>query len=124
MHNGMRPQDIVILPKITTIHNEGWQLKDLPSSLYISNSEVSESLERSVYAELIDFEKRHVRRGNLLDFPTHGVKYVFSAQAGMLIRGVPTAHSHHFMRVFISSEQAYVWPSASGIKLDFLSHIF
>lgn len=116
-HNGMRPQDIVILLKITTIHNDDWQLKDLASSLYISNSEISESLERSVYAELIDFEKRNVRRGNLLDFITHGMKYVFPAQAGMLVRGVPTAHSHPFMQAFISSEQAYVWPSASGTVL-------
>lgn len=113
-HNGMRPQDIVILLKVTTMCGVNWHLKDLANSLYISNSEISESLERSVYANLIDFEKRNVYRGNLLDFLIYGMKYVFPAQAGILTRGVPTAHSHFFMQSFVSSEQAYVWPSYSG----------
>ncbi|QQT27641.1 hypothetical protein [Sphingobacterium spiritivorum] len=116
-HNGMRPQDIVVLVKISTIHYENWQLKDLANSLYISNSEISESLERSAYAGLIDFGKRNVHRGNLLNFLIHGMKYVFPAQAGILTRGVPTAHSHPFMQSFISSEQSYVWPSSSGSVL-------
>ncbi|MGK9118087.1 hypothetical protein [Olivibacter jilunii] len=116
-HNGMRPQDIVILLKIITMRNGNWQLKDLANSLYISNSEVSESLERSQYAGLVDFEKRNVQRGNLLDFLFHGMKYVFPARAGVLTRGVSTAHSHPFMQAFISSDQAYVWPSASGTTL-------
>ncbi|QIH37283.1 hypothetical protein G6053_29705 [Sphingobacterium sp. DR205] len=110
----MRPQDIVILVKIATILSDDWQLKDLASSLYISNSEISESLERRAYADLIDFNKRNVRRGNFLDFLIHGMKYVFPAQAGNLVRGIPTAHSHPFMHKFISSGQAYVWPSALG----------
>ncbi|NGM61096.1 hypothetical protein G5B30_04095 [Sphingobacterium sp. SGG-5] len=113
-HNGMRPQDMVILLKIVTMDGENWQLKDLANSLHISNSEVSESLERSLYAYLIDFEKRHVQRGNLIDFLLHGMKYVFPAQPGILTRGIPTAHSHPFMQSFMSSEQAYVWPSSSG----------
>lgn len=113
-HNGMRPQDIVILLKIVIIDNANWQLKDLANSLFISNSEVSESLERSRYAGIIDFEKRNVYREALLDFLIYGMKYVFPARAGILTRGVPTAHSHPYMQTFFSSEQAYVWPSASG----------
>lgn len=113
----MRPQDIVILVKILIMEDTNWQLKDLASSLYISNSEISESLERSAYAGLIDFGKRNVHRSNLVDFLIHGMKYVFPAQAGILTRGVPTAHSHPFMQSFISSEQAYVWPSATGTVL-------
>lgn len=96
------------------MYNESWQLKDLANSLYISNSEVSESLERSVYAGLIDFGKRKVHRGNLLDFLIYGMKYVFPVQPGILARGLPTAHSHPFLQTFISSDQAYVWPSPSG----------
>lgn len=113
-HNGMRPQDIVILLKIITLDNKNWQLKDLANLLHISNSEVSESLDRSLYAGLIDFEKRHVQRANFIDFLVHGMKYVFPAHPGIFTRGVPTAHSHPFMQVFIKSEQAYVWPSSSG----------
>lgn len=113
----MRPQDIVILMKITTMDSESWQLKDVANSLYISNSEVSESLERSLYAGLVDYDKRNVQRGNLLDFLVHGMKYVFPAKPGTIVRGMPTAHSHSFMKEFISSEQAYVWASAEGSVL-------
>ncbi|MFD2744739.1 hypothetical protein [Sphingobacterium populi] len=116
-HNGMRPQDIVILSKILTIKDESWQFKDLAHSLQISNSEISESLERSVYAGLIDFGKRNINRGNLFDFFIYGMKYVFPAHPGVLTRGVPTAHSHPFLKSFISSNQAYVWPLSSGSVL-------
>ncbi len=113
-HSGMRPQDLVILLKIVNLQDESWLFKDLANALYISNSEISESLERSLYANLIDFEKRHVNRGNFIDFLIHGMKYVFPASPGILTRGIPTAHSHSFMKEFISSNQDYVWPSATG----------
>lgn len=116
-HNGMRPQDIVILLKILTIQYKAWHLKDLARSLNISNSEISESLERSAYAQLIDFEKRNVQRGNLLDFLIYGMKYVFPAKAGILTRGIPTAHSHPYIQKFIMSSEAFVWPSSSGLVL-------
>ncbi|RFS19051.1 hypothetical protein DVR12_25480 [Chitinophaga silvatica] len=110
----MRPQDLVILLKIITKGENPWQLKDLSNSLYISNSEVSESLERSLYANLIDFDKKNVNRGNFLDFLLFGMKYVFPAKAGILTRGEPTAHSHPFMKEYISSDYAYVWASSTG----------
>lgn len=113
-HHGTRPQDIVVLIKILTMDDGDWQLKDLANALFISNSEISESLERSAYAGLIDFLKRNVHRGNLLDFLFYGLKYVFPAQPGILARGFPAAHSHPFLQSFISSDQAYVWPSPSG----------
>ncbi len=47
-HNGMRPQDVVILLKITTlVKDQNWRFSDLAAWLYISPAEVSESLERS-----------------------------------------------------------------------------
>ena len=41
-HSGMRPQDVVILLKITAKGNNPWLMKDLSSELEISASEVSE----------------------------------------------------------------------------------
>jgi predicted transcriptional regulator len=46
-HNGMRPHDVVILLKIIALDNENWMMKDIANTLYISSSEVSESLNRS-----------------------------------------------------------------------------
>ena len=58
----MRPQDIVILLKIIALESSNWQLKDLASSLYISPSEISESLNRIAIAGLIDHNKRRINR--------------------------------------------------------------
>jgi len=110
----MRPQDIVILLKILALGDAEWQLKDLSNSLYISISEVSESLERSQFANLLDYQKKRVNRQNLMDFLLFGVKYVFPLQPGILTRGIPTAHSHPFMKQSISSESSFVWPYADG----------
>jgi predicted transcriptional regulator len=48
-HQGVRPHDIVVLLKIISL-DKNWLNKDLASSLYISNSEISESLNRSMIA--------------------------------------------------------------------------
>jgi hypothetical protein len=50
-HNGMRPQDIVLLLKILTVPAPDWQYRALAASLYLSISEVSESLNRSHIAQ-------------------------------------------------------------------------
>ena len=43
-HIGIRPQDIVILVKILSFGQQSWLAKDLAISLFLSGSEVSESL--------------------------------------------------------------------------------
>jgi len=40
-HNGMRPQDIVVLSKIFLLENSEWRISDLAHSLKISSSEIS-----------------------------------------------------------------------------------
>lgn len=113
-HNGMRPQDVVILLKIIALNNSDWRLIDVAGELEISVSEVSESLNRSVAAGLIDYKKKAVKRMNLMEFIEHGLKYVFPQQPGTLVRGVPTAHAHPSVRNVFVSEMDYVWPDQKG----------
>jgi hypothetical protein len=113
-HNGMRPQDIAILVKIISLKNEKWQLSSLSSSLFISISEVSESLNRSRKAKLIDFEKKKINCQNLMEFLEHGIKYVFPQYPGSMVRGIPTAHSHPFIKKHFTSEINFVWPDTKG----------
>lgn len=110
----MRPQDIAILLKIISLRNENWQLKDISNALNLSISEISESLNRSRLAGLVDFNKKRVNRQNLAEFLEHGVKYVFPIEPGAIVRGIPTAHSHPFLQKQFSSEQPYVWPDRDG----------
>lgn len=110
----MRPQDIAVLLKIITIANQDWQNKDLSVDLWLSASEISESLNRSRIAGLIDGKKKKVSRQSLMEFLEHGLRFVFPAEPGSLTRGIPTAHSHPFMSNQFPSKEPYVWPDAQG----------
>jgi hypothetical protein len=114
-HHGMRPQDIVILLKIITIKHNDWRNIDLAYSLQISASEISESLNRCKITGLIDSNKRKVHINSLKEFLIYGLKYVFPAEPGALVRGIPTAHSASPINSHISSgKDTYVWPFAFG----------
>lgn len=116
-HNGMRPQDVAILLKVISLNNSHWQLAELSTAARISASEISESLNRSKLASLIDHSKKHVNRQNLLEFLEHGVHYVFPQQPGSLTRGIPTAHSHPDIKKKFISEMNYVWPDSKAKEI-------
>lgn len=112
-HNGMRPHDIVVLLKIISM-NKGWLNKDLAWSLRISTSEISESLNRSKIAGLISPDKKMVLKSAFLSFIEHGLRFVFPAEPGALVRGIPTGHSAPILKDYFLSNEPYVWPSALG----------
>jgi len=112
-HNGMRPHDVVILLKILSME-EGWLSKDLSSSLFISGSEISESLNRSMIGKLLSPNKRTVYKNSLFDFVVQGLKYVFPAEPGGMSTGVATGHSAPILKDFFIFDDNYVWPSAQG----------
>ena len=113
-HKGMRPQDICVLLKIIAKRNEQWFNKDLAYELSISSSEISESLNRSRIAQLIDEEKQHVFKKNLIEFLVHGLKYVFPEVPGTIGQGIPTAHSAPPLNRMIKSFEQYVWEDING----------
>lgn len=121
-HNGMRPQDIVVLAKIILVEKKKWTNKSLSEDLNISAGEISESLNRSSIARLIDENKRRVNKEALYEFLVHGFSYVFPVAVGTLQRGTPTAHSHPFMENLLHSSVTYVWPfsqsDAIGLALE------
>ncbi|MBL7722499.1 MAG: hypothetical protein JNK27_00050 [Chitinophagaceae bacterium] len=115
-HNGMRPQDIPILLKILILGEQIWQNKDLASQLYISPSEISESLNRSAMAGLIDADyKKKVYRQSLMEFLEFGLHYVFPAIPEVMVNGIYTAHSHpRLEKEFNKESLPYVWPEPRG----------
>ncbi len=110
----MRPQDIAILIKVMSKKDPNWFIKDLAHELFISQSEVSESLHRSMYAGLIDGNKEKVQKQNFLEFIMHGLRFVYPQQPGTIIRGMPTAHSHPRIQNKFISEMKFVWPDPEG----------
>jgi hypothetical protein len=110
----MRPLDIVVLLKIIALEQTDWLKKDLAEWLQISASEVSESLNRSEIAGLVDGTHRSVMRRSLLEFLQFGLRYVFPQQPGALVVGMPTAHSAPVLADSFVATEAYVWPDAFG----------
>lgn len=114
-HNGMRPQDIIVLLMIISLRDFEWRNIDLARALGLSPSEVSEALNRCKIAKLIDSKKRTVNTTSLLEFLIYGLKYVFPTEPGASVKGIPTAHSAAPINQHISSNQdVYVWAYAHG----------
>ncbi len=118
-HSGMRPHDIVILLKIIAKGKEQWYMKDIANELYISQSEVSESLNRSVMAGLIANNKKRVLFSAVQEFIFYGVKYVYPQKPGTMVRGIVTAHSAMPLVKDIQSNQNFVWPYSQGNQRGF-----
>lgn len=112
----MRPQDVVILLKLATIHHQDWQYRDLSASLFISISEISAALNRSAIAGLYSPHSRTVKRTAMMEFIQFGVRYVFPQIPGPIVTGIPTAHAHSFYRDLLISDQTYVWPCSEGTE--------
>jgi hypothetical protein len=129
-HNGMRPQDVVVILKLMaqrpTIQEEGMaktdlkaiinnQNKTIAKNLQMSEAEISESLRRSEYAGLIaDKTTKKVNQRAFLEFLIYGIKYVFPTHPGALVRGIPTAHSALPLKDKIISDEVFVWQHPEG----------
>lgn len=114
----MQGQDIALLLKLA-IQNESKILsKDLAESLYLSPSEVSKSLKRSVESGMIHISNgdKRVNRSALIEFLSHGLKYVFPPAKGSLVRGVPTSVSAEPLKSHFqdNSDPPEVWPYVEG----------
>jgi len=113
-HSGMRPHDVVILLKVVSYGDNDWYIKDVANELFISQSEVSESLNRSVPAGLISNNKKRVMKSALFDFLVYGLKHVYPVKPETMVRGIKTSHSAPPISNEILSEEVYVWPFAEG----------
>ncbi len=110
----MRPQDIAILLKIAAKKDSPWTMKELASELFISASEVSESLARNVYSGLLQADKRKIMKTDFLNFLKSGLKFVFPAKVTSIGRGMTTAYSAKPLESLIQSSDKVVWSYAKG----------
>ncbi len=110
----MRPQDIVVMLKLIIEEDRSWNQISLAKSLFLSQSEISESIKRSSYARLLQNKGRQVARKPFMELLQYGVPYMFPQQPGEMARGIPTAHSAPPLDHEIRSGEEYVWPYAKG----------
>ncbi|MBB4804389.1 hypothetical protein HNP37_004476 [Flavobacterium nitrogenifigens] len=115
--NNLKPQDVAILVKIIVFDLKPWSQETLAFELQMSQSEISQSLNRCRYATLIDADKKKVNRFAFTEFLLHGIQYVFPQQPGAIVRGIPTAHSAPPLNnFFINSQETFVWPHHRGTE--------
>jgi hypothetical protein len=116
-HNGMRPQDIVVLLKQISFREKKWTFADIAQALQISETEVSFAMERNKLAGLVNPAKSKVNKLALREFLIYGIKYVFPPQVGHSARGIATAHSAPPVNGYIAEgNEFYVWAYYKGTK--------
>lgn len=113
-HNGMRPQDVLVLLKIISLNDPEFKLIDVAQSIGVSLSEVSDSISRSVFAHLIAPDKKTPMRKAIYEFLVHGLPYVFPVRPGSLVIGMPTAHSAPPLSATFVAADPVVWATSEG----------
>lgn len=137
----MKSQDIVVLLKLVCLNQQEesrsgsvvpengmreidpYSARDLERALGVSKSEINASINRSLASGLL--VKIRNSRGYkpnsrvLFNFLIHGLKYVFPAIPGAMIRGIPTAFEAPMLKgqLLSGGDYIYVWPHAKGIQM-------
>ncbi len=133
----MKSQDIVVLLKLVSLQEQEkrsefdsskssspredlYSARGLEALLGISKSEVNASINRSYASGLAvkdrNFGRAIPNRRDLYNFIIHGLKFVFPAKPGEMIRGIPTAFAAPMLESLLMAggEYLYVWPYAHG----------
>jgi hypothetical protein len=115
----LKPQDILVLFKISEPTKSLLSYAALSEQLAISASEVHSSIKRAKLARLIISEPDNEIRPNksaVREFILYGAKYAFPATLGSMTRGMPTSYAAAPLKYLItqSGELPPVWPHPNG----------
>ena len=115
----LKPQDIVLALKLLCKGKENWSQGGLGLELVMSASEVNAGIKRLAYTNLIekqeDGRRWQVIKPAFKEFIVHGIKYVFPAEKGAPIAGIPTAFAAEPLRSHVAvSDFPPVWPVKGG----------
>jgi hypothetical protein len=110
----MKSQDILILLKILCYGKRYWTIETLSKDLFLSVSTVHASLKRNVIAGLIDTQKKKVLKSAFTEFLIYGLKYVFPAEMGSIVKGTLTAFSAPPLAGKIITKEKIVWRNYKG----------
>lgn len=119
----IKGQDVVLLLLLRIRSEQHWTYDLLSKATGLSTSQCHLAYKRLREAGLLGPDSSapwHVPAANCLEFILHAVKYIFPAKVGAVSRGIPTAHSAHFVGMnFVdvdSSSSSYVWRDPEGYE--------
>ena len=112
----LKPQDLLVALRLVANSDQvAPTFLALANELSMSSSEVHASVKRAAASGLLDETTRKPNRSNLLEFLTHGVRYVFPPERSGLTRGIPTSHAAPPLNQhFAESDLPPVWPHPDG----------
>jgi hypothetical protein len=87
----LKPQDVVIALKLVAIKDASWSQSNLAKSVNMSTGFINQALQRLEQCNLYRSKRKIVLVDALKDFLVYGIRYVFPAQKGPTVRGVPTS---------------------------------
>jgi hypothetical protein len=117
----LKQQDIYIILKLLALRGGKWTYAGLSGSLLLSASEANAAVKRATQCGLMrpalgtEVNPQPIAAA-VLEFLAHGIRYVFPAQTGGLVRGVVTGFAAPGLENLIAEtgEPVAVWPSAQG----------
>lgn len=114
----LKPQDLLVALKLLALGDSPWQYASLAESLAMGQGEVHSAVKRGCRAGLLVTEGSAATpmRRNLLEFASHGVRYVFVPDRGAIVRGMPTAWAAPPLARELSTREwaIPVWPFDDG----------
>jgi hypothetical protein len=117
----LKPQDIYVILKTLSLRREKWVYSGLSEVLFLSPSATHDAVKRATQCGLMrpalgtEVNPQPIAAA-VLEFLAHGIRYVFPAQTGGLVRGVVTGFAAPGLENLVAQtgEPVAVWPSAQG----------
>lgn len=129
--DGIKSQDLGLLLKLLSLQKQEalghsdtttYTVRNLEAATGIGKSQISNSLRRCFDVGLAKKDRKsgvpRVNTRSLLEFIVHGVKYVFPAKPGQLVRGIGTAFAAPVLEnhLFSAGELSPVWADPRGTR--------
>ena len=117
----IKPQDIVVLVKLLANQSDKrWTQNSVAGELCLSPSQINSAFKRLVEAGLMTPYHPPNKPQPIIqaceEFFVHGLKYIFPAKLGEIVRGVPTSYAAPILKEHIvtGSAPVPVWPYGEG----------
>ena len=114
--DSLKPQDLLVALKIVSLGSDRLTYAKLGQSLGMSQSEVHAAVKRLRNSRIVS-EDGSVLRLCLMEFISHGVRYVYPAIEGGSSSGLPTGYSGPAMNGRLTYSAPVVWEN-KGSKRD------
>lgn len=117
----IKSQDIVVLAKLLAYLNASkWSQNSVAFELCLSPSQINSAFKRLISAGLITSYRPPNKPQPIIqaceEFFLHGIRYVFPAKLGELVRGIPTSYAAPALneQIVLGNDPIPVWPYGEG----------